>query len=103
MMFGDLFTLEDLRKNIGLLNSIIWDFEPKQLMEPRCRISGSEQEEKKSTGFLFYIDKIAGMKPTLYLMIHTKSGYAETVGKIDEIPAEMLAEALSENKEKEYF
>jgi len=37
-MFGDLASLNDLRKNRGLLKNIIWDIEPKRLMEPRCRI-----------------------------------------------------------------
>ena len=103
-MFGDLASLNDLRKNRGLLKNIIWDIEPKRLMEPRCRITDAgEQERETIDGFLFYIDKMTGMKPALYLMCHTESGYAETVAKIDELPEELMQEAVDENRSKEYF
>jgi hypothetical protein len=46
---------------------------------------------------------MAGMKPVLYLMCNTASGYAETIGKIDEIPDELIAEAIEENKDRVYF
>jgi hypothetical protein len=44
-----------------------------------------------------------GKKPTLFLMCHTATGYAETVATIDEIPDDLIAEAIKENKQKEYF
>jgi len=78
--------------------------EPKQLMAPRCRTSAEGAlVEKPASGYLFYIDKIAGTKPTLYLMSLSASGYAETVAKIDEIPESLITDALVENKEREYF
>jgi hypothetical protein len=62
-----------------------------------------KQEIKTINGYLFYIDKMTAKKPTLFLMCHTSGGYAETVAKIDEIPDELIAEAIEENKTKEYF
>ncbi len=101
MIFGDLSSLKALKRNVLVLKNIMWDIEPKQLMEPRC-VPGTAQKESIS-GYLFYIEKMAGTKPALYVMCHTESGCAETIGKIDEIPEELIAEALSENKAKEYF
>ncbi len=57
MMFGDLATLNGLKRNKHVLKHIIWDIEPKQLMEPRHRITEEgKQEIKPINGYLFYID-----------------------------------------------
>ena len=105
MMYGGgMATLDNLRKDRLMLRNILWDIEPKELMEPRCGISQEGAQEKKVIhGYIFYIDKITAKKPTLYLMYHTKSSYAETVAKIDEVPDEMIQEAMDNNKDKEYF
>ncbi len=42
-------------------------------------------------------------KPALFLMCHTAMGYAETVAMINEIPDELIAGAIIENKDKEFF
>jgi hypothetical protein len=104
MMFDDFALLNDLKKDKEVLKDIIWDIEPKQLMEPRYRITEEGKQEKKIIrGYIFYIDKMSGDKPGLFLMCHTTMGYAETVANIDEIPDELIAEAIEENKGKEYF
>lgn len=105
MMYGGgMATLDTLRKDPLILRNILWDIEPKELMEPRCTTSSKGTREKKIIhGYIFYIDKITSKKPTLYLMYHTKSSYAETVAKIDEVPDEMIQEAMDTNKDREYF
>jgi len=103
MMFEYSISLDGLRTNKQIHKHILWDIEPKQLMEPRCRITKEGKEEMRTiSGYIFYIDKM-GKKPTLFLMCHTSTGYAETVAKIDEIPDELIAEAIKENKNKEFF
>ena len=105
MMYGGgMATLDTLRKDPLILRNILWDIEPKELMEPRCTTSSKGTREKKIIhGYIFYIDKITSNKPTLYLMYHTKSSYAETVAKINEVPDEMIQEAMDTNKDREYF
>ena len=104
MIFDDIALLNDLKKDKEVLKDIIWDMEPKQLMEPRLRITEEgKQVEKIIRGYIFYIDKMSVDKPGLFLMCHTTMGYAETVANIDEIPDELIAEAIEENKGKEYF
>jgi hypothetical protein len=66
-------------------------------MEPRCK-PGQERGEIK--GYIFYIETM-GKKPGLFLMRHT-TACAETIAQIEEVPDELLAEAISD-KTKEYF
>jgi len=104
MIFDDIALLDDLKKDKEVLKDIIWDIEPKQLMEPRYSLTEEgKRKEKIIRGYIFYIDKMSGNKPGLFLMCHTTMGYAETVANIDEIPDELIAEAIEENKGKEYF
>ena len=104
MIFDDIALLNDLKKDKEVLKDIIWDIEPKQLMEPRYSLTEEgKRKEKIIRGYIFYIDKMSGDKPGLFLMCHTTMGYAETVANIDEIPDELIAEAIEENKGKEYF
>ena len=104
MMFGGIATLKDIKRDLSVKKNILWDVDPKQLMEPRCRIT-KEGTKKKNIiqGYLFYIDRMTAKKPSLFLMLHTSGGYAETVARIDEIPQELISEAIEENKAKEYF
>ena len=103
MIFGNITSLADLKRDRWIHKHIIWEIEPKQLMEPRCKITQEGKEEWKIiSGYLFYIDKM-GKKSALFLMCHTAAGYAETVAKIDEIPNDLIAEAIEENKNKEYL
>ena len=104
MIFDDIALLNDLKKDKEVLKDIIWDIEPKQLMEPRYSLTEEgKRKEKIIRGYIFYIDKMSGDKPGLFLMCHTTMGYAETVANIDEIPDELIAEAIEENKGKECF
>jgi hypothetical protein len=103
MIFSYITSLADLKRDKWIHKHIIWEIEPRQLMEPRCKITQEGKEERNIiSGYLFYIDKM-GKKPTLFLMCHTMAGYAETVAKIDEIPDDLIAGAIEENKQKEYF
>jgi hypothetical protein len=103
-MFGYIASFDDLKRESEIHKDILWDLEPKQLMEPKYRVTEEGKTEKKILrGYIFYIDKMAEDKPALFLMCHTTMGYAETVAKIDEISDDLIAEAVHENKDKEYF
>jgi hypothetical protein len=104
MIFDRVASLSDIKGDNHVISHIIWDIEPKQLMEPKYRIK--EDGKTESTiirGYIFYIDKMAEKKPTLFLLCHTTMGYAETVGMIEEIPDELITEAIEENRDREYF
>ena len=103
-MFDDRISFfDDIKKDKFILSNIIWDIEPKQLMEPRIIKTDKGIEYKKPiSGYFFYVD-IIDKKPALFLMRHTSSDYAETVARINEIPVELLVEAVDENKDKKFF
>ena len=103
-IYADMATLKDIRGDKLVIDNILWDMEPKQVMEPTYTINEEGKQEKKVLrGYMFYIEKLAGDHPALFLMCHTGSGYAETVAKIEEIPDELITSALDENKSREYF
>jgi hypothetical protein len=103
-IYADIATLKEVKNDKLVLDHILWDMEPKQLMDPAYTINAEGRQEKRILrGYIFYIDQMAGDKPTLFLMCHTGSGFAKTVAKIEEIPDELITAALEENKGREYF
>jgi len=102
-MFG-IGSFDDLKKDSEVCKDILWNLEPKHLMDPKYKVTESGNVETKILrGYIFYIDTMTEGKPALFLMCHTTMGYAETVARIDEIPDEFISEAMLENKGKEYF
>ncbi len=103
MFSAGTLPLSSLRKNRLIVDHLLWDFEPKQLMQPRCGSteSGSVPADR-SAGYILYIETME-KHPGLFLMVQTASGYAETFAKITGVPVDLLAEAIEENRSKEYF
>lgn len=103
MLFSKVLSLEDIKKEPFVIEHIRWDLQPKDLMEPRCLMTEEGIKKREPIkGYIFYIDTI-DKKPILFLMRHTAADYAETLAQIDEIPQELLIEAIEENKDKAYF
>lgn len=103
MMFSKVLSLNDIKKESFVIEHIRWDIEPKDLMEPRFSITEEGVKTREPIkGYVFYIDTM-DKKPILFLMRHTAADYAETLAQIDEIPQDLLLEAIEENKSKAYF
>jgi hypothetical protein len=101
MFFGDVFPVSSLKKARHIAENIIWDFTPKQLLQPRCTVSdGPTSPRQDLSGYILYIETI-GSTAALFLMIHQSSGVAETLAKIDGVPDELLSESVRENKGKD--
>ena len=102
-MFQDLVPFSDIKDDRYIIERILWDLEPKALMEPRTVLTKDGVTKREVIkGYVFYID-VTEKKPQLFLLRHTAGDYAETVCKVDDIPAELLAGAIEENRDKEYF
>jgi hypothetical protein len=100
MAFDEIASLKDLKADPYVARHIVWDFEPKQLMQPVfCSTNKSAQDT--ITGYLFYIETM-DEKPGLFLMRHTSNGCAETIAKIEEIPSDLISEAIAENADRAY-
>lgn len=103
MIFSKVLSLSDIKKDQFVIDNILWNLEPKDLMEPRTTITGKGITKREPIkGYVFYIDTMEE-KPLLFLMRHTSIDFAETVAQIDEIPQEFLLEAIQENKDKACF
>ncbi|MEW6053982.1 MAG: DVU0772 family protein [Nitrospirota bacterium] len=101
-MFAQVFPLHLLKKDRYIVEHILWDFEPKQLMQPRCRVTEKGVEKVPySAGYILYIEAM-DKTPGLFLMAQNLAGYAETIAKIEGVPEDMIAEAIQENKSREY-
>jgi hypothetical protein len=103
MWFHKVLSFSEIKKEPFIINNIRWDLEPKDLMEPRCIITEEGVKKREPIkGYIFYIDAMEE-KPKLFLMRHTAAEYAETLAEVEEIPEDLLIEAVKENKDKAYF
>lgn len=102
-MNQDILSFEDIKSEKFVIDNILWDINPKDLTEPRKKITMEGIEiRRRIKGYVFYIDT-AGDTPMLFLMRHTAMDYGETLALIEEIPQGLLIEAIEENRDKEYF
>ena len=102
-MWEEILSLDRIKKEPYIIEHILWDLEPKDLMEPRSKLTDEGTKFRDEIkGYVFYIDTMDN-RPQLFLMRHTAMDYAETLAKIDEIPEELLLGAIEENKDKAYF
>ena len=104
MSLGELLSFDDIKGQPFVIENIRWDLQPKDMAEPKYKLTpeGSVQVRGPIKGYIFYIDTM-GEAPALFLMHHTAIEFAKTFAQIREIPPELLAEAVEENKDKAYF
>lgn len=93
----DIFKLQglnDLKIRPEILSAIKLEVTPKIFMEPRF---ASKPEDLKKlqeiSGYMFYIETQC-KPPALMLMKIGKTDISQTIGKIDEIPEEMIRRAV---------
>jgi hypothetical protein len=102
-MNQDLLGFEDIKKEPFVIEHILWDLEPKDIMEPKFKKTVEGVDVRgEIKGYVFYIESM-GKQPMLFLMRHTAIEFGETLARIDEIPVEMLTRGVEENKDKHYF
>lgn len=103
MIWEELLTFEDIKKEPYYIKNILWEVDPTVVMEPVIVQEGSTIKCKDPLkGYVFYIET-SGKKPELFLMIHKSNCFGETIAKIEEIPNELLTEAVEENKARIKF
>ena len=95
---SDIYSLSDIRETPDILQRIKWDATPKMVMEPRF-VSRPEdmQRLQELSGYMFYIESQC-KPPALMLLKVGKTDITSTVGRIEEIPVELLTRAM-ENPE----
>lgn len=96
MNIYDILGLDDIRKRHDILSEIKLNVTPQIMMEPRFQSRPEDLEKlKEVTGYMFYIESETE-PPGLMLLRIGRSDITTTVGKIDEIPLEMIRKAIDE-------
>jgi hypothetical protein len=96
MNIYDILGLHDIKRRPDILPEIKFNVTPQVMMEPRFQGKPEDLEKlKEVTGFMFYIESETE-PPGLMLLRIGRSDITTTVGKIDEIPLEMIRKAISE-------
>ncbi len=87
------FSINALKNSKYFIENIRWDVTPKVFLSPK---PASEDESKESIdttyGYMLYVDLIND-KPVLVIM-QLKYVMSQTVGYIDDIPEDLLKEAM---------
>ena len=90
----DLQGLNDIKRRPDILQKIKFDVTPQMVMEPRFQRQPEDlQKIKEISGYMFYIETQC-QPPALMLMKIGRTDIASTVGKIEEIPPEMIQRAI---------
>lgn len=92
-VFG-LQSLKDIKNRPDILRGIRLDVTPAMVMEPRYQSRPEDLRKlEQLVGYMFYIESQC-KPPALMLLKVGKTDTATTAGKIDEIPQELLQEAI---------
>jgi hypothetical protein len=92
----DLLGLQDIKNRPDILPKIKLEVTPQMMMEPRFQSRPEDLEKLKDiTGYMFYIETESEI-PALMLLKIGRSDITNTVGKIEEVPAEMIRKAVAE-------
>jgi hypothetical protein len=97
---SDIYSLSDIRETPDILQKIKWDATPQRVMEPRFLSKPEDMQRlKELSGYMFYIESQCE-PPALMLLKIGKTDITSTVGKIDEIPLELVRKALENPEDK---
>ncbi len=87
-------SIKELRGSKKFLETIRWDVTPRIFFEPRFHKKTTKQEKTKSNinGYMLYVDTVC-KKPAVVIMAN-RPLLSKTVGYLDEVPDDLLKEAM---------
>src|SRR5512139_1941936 len=95
---SDTYSLSDITETPDILQKIKWDVTPQTVMEPRFLSRPEDMQRlKELSGYIFYIESQCE-PPALMLLKVGKTDITSTVGRVDELPVELVRRAM-ENPE----
>ncbi len=98
----DVYGLDELSNIENFRDSVRFDVTPELLFKSRFIAPETrEQAYRETHGFMFYIDYMEDVAPTLMLM-KTKELRSSTVGRVEGVPAELLKAAVNREGVKDY-
>jgi len=91
---SDIYSLSDIRETPDILRKIRWDTTPQMVMEPRFLSRPEDMQRlQELSGYMFYIESQCE-PPALMLLKVGKTDITSTVGRVDEIPIELVRRAM---------
>jgi hypothetical protein len=96
----DVPGLNEIKESPDILKKIKWEVTPTMVMEPRFQLEPEGLRKLgEISGYMFYIESQCE-PPALMLLKVGKTDIASTVGKVDEIPPELIRKAMENPAEK---
>jgi hypothetical protein len=93
-----IYSLSNIRETPDILRRIKWDATPQMVMEPRFLSRPEDMQRlQELSGYMFYIESQCE-PPALMLLKVGKTDVTSTIGKVDEIPIELIRRALENPK-----
>lgn len=93
-VFRDVPGLAEIRERPDIVGGIRWDMTPEVMMEPRFQSNPEDlQKLREIAGYMFYIESQCE-PPALMLMKVGKTDISSTVGKIEEVPRDLIRRAI---------
>jgi hypothetical protein len=96
----DMQGLNAIKSSPEIIERIKWDVTPAIVMEPRFQLDPEGLRKlSEVSGYMFYIESQCE-PPALMLLKVGKTDIASTVGKIEEIPFDLVKKAIEQPTEK---
>ena len=96
----DMPGLNDIKKSPDILEKIKWEVTPQMVMEPRFQLDPEGLRKlREISGYMFYVESQCE-PPALMLLKVGKTDITSTIGKVDEIPPELLRKAIENPVDK---
>jgi hypothetical protein len=91
---SDIYSLSDIRETPDIVQRIKWDATPQMVMEPRFLSRPEDMQRlQELSGYMFYVESQC-KPPAVMLLKIGRTDITSTVGKIDEIPVELVRSAI---------
>ncbi len=95
--------IAEIRSRPDIIAGIKWDVTPEVLMEPRFQSNPDDLKKlREISGYMFYVESQCE-PPALMLMKVGKTDITSTVGKIENVPQELIQRAIHNPVHKPSF
>jgi hypothetical protein len=96
----DLQGLVEIKKRPDILTQIKLDVTPRMVMEPRFQANREDLKKLQAiAGYMFYVESQCN-PPALMLLKVGRTDITNSIGRIDEVPQELLEKAITNPPEQ---
>ena len=94
------YTISELKESEKFFDNIRWDITPKKFLASDASLqeSGGDKSEGSMIKYMLYVDVVYN-KPALMIM-RTRGAMSKTVGFVEDVPEDLLKEAMGCNTDE---